>query len=338
MLAARLHKFGEPLRIEDIPRPVPQEGEILIEVEASGVCHSDLHLASGDWPAFAKLIKLPLILGHEVVGRVVELGPGVDRELLGKRVGVPWVYWSCGECVACRAGRENICRSRMITSVSVDGGYAQYILAKASHAPRVPDELSAVEAAPLFCAGVTVYRALRNAELRAGQRVAIFGIGGLGHLAVQIAAAWGAEVIAVDISEDKLSFARESGATKLLNARERDAGAELAAAGGVDVALVAAGNRAAYDSAFAAVGVNGAVVVVGLPPEPVSFDAGRLVRNEARVLGSAVGTREDVRATLALAAAGKLHCRTESRPLEKINEIFDEMRAGKILGRVVLAP
>ena len=338
MLAARLHKFGEPLRIEEIPRPVPGAGEVVIEIEASGVCHSDLHLASGDWPAFAKLIKLPLILGHEVVGHVVELGEGVAPEMMGARVGVPWVYWSCGECVACRAGRENICRSRMITSVSVDGGYAQYMLAKASHALPVPDQLSAAEAAPLFCAGVTVYRALRNAEMRAGQRVAVFGVGGLGHLAVQIAAAWGAEVIAVDISQDKLDFARESGAHQLLNAKECDAGAELAASGGVDVALVAAGSRAAYDAAFAAVGFAGAVVIVGLPPEPVSFDPGRLVRNEARVLGSAVGTREDVRATLALAASGKLHCRTESRPLEKINEIFDQMKRGEILGRVVLAP
>lgn len=339
MRAALLHEFGKPLSIEDVARPVPAAGEVLLEVEACGVCHSDLHVALGDWPNFAKLIHWPLILGHEVVGKIVEVGEGVPAGLRGARVGVPWIYWTCGECVSCRENRENICKSRAITGVSVNGGYAEYMLAKATHVIAVPDSLSAPEAAPLFCAGVTVYRALRQAEARAGQRIAIFGAGGLGHLAIQIAAALGAEVLAVDISEEKLQFAREAGATTTLNAATQPrVAAEISASGGVHIALVAAGTKAAYDSAFGSLRPGGVVAVVGLPPEPLSIDAGLLVRNEARVVGSAVGTRQDVRETLALAAAGKLHCRTESRPLEQINEAFDAMRRGALLGRVVLAP
>ncbi len=339
MRAAVLHEFGKPLSIEEVARPAPAAGEVLIEVEACGVCHSDLHIALGDWPNFAKLIHWPLILGHEVVGRVVEIGDGVDAAIRGTRVGVPWIFWTCGECVSCREGRENICKSRVITGVSVNGGYAEYMLAKATHIIAVPDSLSSAEAAPLFCAGVTVHRALHQAEARAGQRIAIFGAGGLGHLAIQIAAALGAEVIAVDIADDKLQLAREAGASTTFNsATNTRAAAEISASGGVHIALVAAGTRAAYDSAFASLRPGGAVAVVGLPPEPLAIDAGLLVRNEARVIGSAVGTRQDVRETLALAAAGKLHCRTESRPLESVNEVFDAMRRGALLGRVVLAP
>jgi alcohol dehydrogenase, propanol-preferring len=339
MRAAVLHEFAKPLSIEQVARPAPAAGEVLIEVEACGVCHSDLHIALGDWPNFAKLIHWPLILGHEVVGRVAEVGDGVDAAIRGTRVGVPWIYWTCGECVSCREGRENICKSRVITGVSVNGGYAEYMLAKATHIIAVPDSLSSAEAAPLFCAGVTVYRALRQAEARAGQRIAIFGAGGLGHLAIQIAAALGAEVIAVDISDDKLQLAREAGASTTFNSTTNSrAAAEISASGGVHIALVAAGTRAAYDSAFASLRPGGVVAVVGLPPEPLAIDAGLLVRNEARVIGSAVGTRQDVRETLALAAAGKLHCRTESRPLESVNEVFDAMRRGALLGRVVLAP
>lgn len=338
MRAALLYKFGEPLQLEDVPRPEPGAGEVLLEVEACGVCHSDLHIALGDWPNFAKLIHFPLILGHEVVGRVAELGAGVDAQLGGARVGVPWIYWTCGECVSCRDGRENICKSRVITGVSVNGGYAEYMLAKASHVIPVPESLSSAEAAPLFCAGVTVHRALQQAHASAGQRIAIFGAGGLGHLAIQIAKALGAEVIAVDINDEKLALAREAGASQIFNSAKMKASAKIAAGGGADIVLVAAGTKAAYDSAFTSIRPGGTVLIVGLPPEPLSVDAGLLVRNEARVIGSAVGTREDVRETLALAAAGRLHCRTESRPLERVNDILEAMHRGELLGRVVVAP
>ncbi|HUK30142.1 MAG TPA: zinc-dependent alcohol dehydrogenase [Candidatus Acidoferrum sp.] len=338
MRAAVLHEFGKPLVIEDMAKPRPGAGEVLLQVEACGVCHSDLHLASGDWPAFAKLIKQRLIPGHEIVGRVVELGEGVDSILRGTRVGVAWVYWSCGNCVTCREGRENICQNRAITGVTVDGGYAEFMLAKASHVTPLPDALDSAEAAPLFCAGVTVVRALRNADVRAGQRVAVFGVGGLGHLAVQAAHAMGAEVIAVDVDESKLALARESGAAQTMNSAKVDAGAALRAAGGVHYALVATPAKAAYDAAFASPRPGGAVLIVGLPNEPLTFDAVKFARNEARVLTTVVGTRQDIRDTLALAAAGKLHCRVGKRPLSQINEIFGEMKRGEIMGRVVVTP
>jgi propanol-preferring alcohol dehydrogenase len=338
MRAAILHEFGKPLVLEDVARPSPGVGEVLLQVEACGVCHSDLHLVNGDWPAFAKLIKPRLIPGHEIVGWVTETGDGVDPAMLGARVGVAWVYWSCGNCVTCKEGRENICQNRAITGVTVDGGYAEFMLAKASHVIPVPDALDSAEAAPLFCAGVTVVRALRNADVRPGQRVAVFGVGGLGHLAVQAARAMGAEVIAVDVDDTKLALAMESGAAQTINSSKVDAGAELRAAGGVHYALVATPAKAAYDAAFASPRAGGAVLIVGLPNEPLTFDAVKFARNEARILTTVVGTRQDVRDTLALAAEGKLHCRVERRPLAQINEILEAMKRGTILGRVVVVP
>jgi propanol-preferring alcohol dehydrogenase len=336
--AANLHEFGKALVVEDAPRPSPGPGEMLIEIEACGVCHSDLHLASGDWPGFAKLIHWPLVLGHEVVGRVAEVGTGVDAGLHGTRVGVGWVYWSCGACANCLGGRENICQNRAITSVTVNGGFAEFIVAKASHSIPVPPELSPNEAAPLFCAGVTVYRALRNAEVKPGQRVAVFGIGGLGHLAVQVAHVMGAEVVAVDVDDAKLELARQSGAKHVLNSAKQDVAQELQSMGGMHLALVATSAGAAYQAAFAGLRAGGAVAIVGLPNEPIALDAAKLARNEARILSTVVGTRQDLRNTLALAAQGKIHCHTESRPLEQVNEVFDAMRRGTLLGRVVLVP
>jgi alcohol dehydrogenase, propanol-preferring len=338
MRAAVLHEFGQPLVLEDVPRPVPQEGEVLLQVEACGVCHSDLHLIRGDWPAFAKLVKRPLIPGHEVVGRVVEIGKTVAEELLDARVGVSWVFWSCGHCLTCREGRENICQNRAITGVTVNGGYAEFMIAKATHVIAIPDSLSATAAAPLFCAGVTVYRALRSAEVLRGQRVAVLGIGGLGHLAIQIARAMEAEVIAIDVDDAKLSLALESGAQQSFNSAKRDIGAELRNSGGVHLALVATPAKSAYDLAFTVLRPGGAVMIVGLPSEPLTFDAVKLARNEARILTSVVGTRQDVRGTLALADTDKLKCHVESRPLAQINEILNAMHSGTLLGRVVLVP
>src|SRR6266481_7509780 len=193
MKAAILHEFKTPLTIEDVEQPQPETHEVLIEVEACGVCHSDLHVADGDWPQLVPITRRPLILGHEIAGRVVEKGASVKHLEVGDHVGVPWVYWTCGECDFCREGNENLCTKQKITGVTVDGGYAEFVKVPASHAVRIPDGLSAIEAAPLFCAGVTVYRALRQARMVAGQRLAIFGIGGLGHFAVQLGRELGAE-------------------------------------------------------------------------------------------------------------------------------------------------
>ena len=336
MKAAVVREFGEALQVEEIPAPVPAPDEVLVQVEACGVCHSDLHLADGDWPQLAKIIKKPLILGHEVIGRVMDRGSAVTRPEPGERVGVPWIHWTCGKCELCREGCENLCLAQMITGATVDGGYAEFIKAKASHVVPVPESLDSIEAAPLFCAGVTVYRAIKNAGIRPGQRVAVFGIGGLGHLAVQIAAQRGARVIAIDIAPEKLDLALSLGAEKAFDASAADVRKEFRALGGAHFALVTSAAKVAYESAFTSLRRGGTLVVVGVPAEPLSIPVIAMVGAETRILSSSVGTREDLRETLEWAAAGKIRCRVEARPLDQINQIFDTMRRGTIFGRVVL--
>jgi propanol-preferring alcohol dehydrogenase len=334
MRAAIVREYKKPLSIEDTDKPVIADDEVLIKVEACGVCHSDLHLAEGDWKPLQKIIKQPLIPGHEVVGRVVEKGSNVSNLEIGDRVGVAWMHWSCGQCPMCLEGFENLCAKQIITGATVDGGFAEYIKAKASHAAKVPDALDSVEAAPLFCAGVTVYRAIKNAEVKPGQRVAVFGVGGLGHLAVQIAKSFGAEVIAVDVSDDKLEFARSLGADKTINAVTGNAVKEIRELGGAHVAVVTSGAKAAYDSAFSSVRGNGALMVVGMPSEDLTFPA--ILMREVKVMASATGTRADLREVLEMAACGKVRCHVETRPLDQINDVFEEMRRGNIAGRIVL--
>jgi alcohol dehydrogenase, propanol-preferring len=336
MKAAVLHKLKMPLSLEEVERPSPGENDVLVRVEASGVCHSDLHIIEGDWKQFGGITKLPLVPGHEIAGRVAEVGSAVRDLKPGDRVGVPWIHWTCGECEFCRAGFENLCSKQKITGCTVDGGYAEYIKAPASHATRIPDAISAAEAAPLFCAGVTVYRALKQAQLASGQRLAVFGVGGLGHLAIQVGKHMGAEVTAIDVADDKLALAATLGADRTLNAASTNVAREVRRAGGMHVVLVTAGSKAAYEAAFPCVRPTGCLMVVGLPAE-ICFPPIMMAAGEVRVQASAVGTRQDLAEVLALAAAGKLHCQVATRPLADVNAILDEMRAGKISGRVVLA-
>jgi propanol-preferring alcohol dehydrogenase len=339
MRAAVLPDFGRPLDVMDLPVPEPREGEVLVQVEACGVCHSDLHIVDGDSPGFRSATKPQLVPGHEVVGRVARLGAGVSHLHVGQRVGVAWLHNSCGQCEQCREGNENLCRNgAQVTGMTVDGGYAQFMRAVASHALPVPDALSAEAAAPLFCAGVTTYRALKNAHAGPGQRVAVFGIGGLGHVAVQIARAMGAEVIGLDVSDDKLALARELGAAHVLNAADRESVKAIKRMGGAHVAVVTSAVPAAYEAALRCLRPTGTLSVVGLPPEPLRFAALALVNSEVRIVGSSVGTRDDTRAVLDLAAAGKVRCLVETRALSDVNAVFDAMRAGRIRGRVVLDP
>ncbi len=336
MKAAVLADFGQPLVLQDVARPVPEADEVLLQVEVCGVCHSDLHIALGDLPGFRGVTKPRLIPGHEVVGRVVAKGAAVDHLQIGDRVGVAWLHSACGVCEQCREGRENLCRKGVVTGLMVDGGYAEFMRAKGSHALRVPEVLTSEQAAPLFCAGVTVYRALKNAQVAAGQRVAVFGIGGLGHLAVQVARAFGAEVIALDVSDDKLALARELGATTTLNVADPEALKTIRKLGGAHVAVVTSAAKAAYDMAFKCLRPAGTLAVVGLPTEALSFQALGIVGNEIRIVGAAVGTREDMRAVLDLAVAGELRCQVETQPLAEVNEVFARMQRGGISGRVVL--
>lgn len=333
MKAAIVREYKQPLQIEEIPSPTPDSDEVLIKVEACGVCHSDLHIAEGDWTHLLRIIKRPLIPGHEAVGRVVQVGDKVSNLKVGDRVGVAWTHWTCGECELCKEGHENLCSSQSITGATVDGGYAELMTAKASHALKVPDFLSSEEAAPLFCAGVTVYHAIKKSGIKPGQRLAVYGIGGLGHLAVQIGKCFGAQVIAIDIADDKLEFARRLGADITINA-SADVAKQIRKMGGAHVAVVTSAAKAAYDSAFYAVRSSGTLMVVGMPAEDLSFPA--IMMREISIMSSATGTREDVREVLELAALGRVRCQVETRPLDQVNEVFDEMRQAKITGRVVL--
>lgn len=337
MKAAVLQTFAAPLALLELPLPEPGPDEVLLQVQACGVCHSDLHIIDGDTPAFKAGTKAQLIPGHEVVGTVVKKGADVSHLAVGQRVGAAWLHWACGQCEQCLEGRENLCRKGTVSGMTVDGGYAEFMRAKASHAIPVPDALTSAEAAPLFCAGVTSYRAIHQAGVGPGQRVAIVGIGGLGHLAVQIARALGAEVIALDVADDKLAAAKALGAAHVFNALAPDAAKAVRNLGGAHVVVVTSAARAAYDLAMKCLRPGGTLSVVGLPPQPLQFGALQLVGGEFRIIGSAVGTRDDLRATLDLAARGLLHCDVHTRPLSDVNAVLDDMRAGTLAGRTVLS-
>jgi propanol-preferring alcohol dehydrogenase len=337
MKAAVLREFKKPLLLEEIERPTPGREEVLIEVEACGVCHSDLHVADGDWGQFASIVKKPLILGHEIAGRVIEKGPQVRELQIGDRVGVPWIHWTCGECEFCLGGNENLCPRQKITGVTVDGGYAEFVKAPASYAVKIPDGLSSMEAAPLFCAGVTVYRALKRANIARGQTLAVVGVGGLGHLAVQIGREMGAEVTAIDISEEKLALAKSFGAAATLNAGAADIGQRLRSIGGFHATLVTSAAKAAYDLAFNSLRPAGILLAVGLPAENICFPPIMMAAREVRIHATAVGTRQDLREVLAMAAAGKIRCQVATYPLADANAVLNQLRRGEISGRAVLA-
>jgi alcohol dehydrogenase, propanol-preferring len=336
MQAAVLHEFKTPLTVEEVPRPQINPDEVLLQVEVCGVCHSDLHVADGDWPQLAAIVKKPLILGHEIVGRVVERGASVDNVQLGERVGVPWVHWTCGQCEFCREGNENLCVKQRITGVMVDGGYAEYAKAPASHVVRIPETLSSEQAAPLLCAGVTVHRALKQSKISAGQRLAVFGIGGLGHIAVQLGRAAGAEVTAIDVTEEKLALAKSLGAFRILNAAKSNVVKEVRGSGGVHVAIVTSASKSAYDTAFYCVRPTGTLLAVGLPAKEISFPPIMMAAGEIQIKASAVGTREDLREILAMAAAGTVHCQVTTRPLAGVQEILGQLSRGEVSGRAAL--
>jgi propanol-preferring alcohol dehydrogenase len=330
MKAAVLSGFREPLTIEDRERPVAGPGEIVIRVHACGVCHSDLHVADGDWDAVKKITRLPVIPGHEIAGDVAEVGRDVNNWSLGDRAGLPWLYETCGQCHYCARGQETLCAKQTITGVMVDGGFAGYVKAKATHATRIPPGLDYHEAAPLFCAGLTVYRALRQSEVAAGQTLAVYGIGGLGHLAVQLGRIRGAEVAAVDVRDEKLDLARELGASVTVNTAMGEKTPRA------DAAIVCSASAKAYEAALRSLKRGGALVVVGMPAETIALDAVNLVGGELRILSSAVGTRQELAELLDIAASGQVRCRIESHPFENVGEIFNRMRRGQIAGRAVL--
>ena len=336
MKAAVVREFGKPLSIDEVPIPQPGPGMIQVAIRASGVCHTDLHAAEGDWPVKP---NPPFIPGHEGVGYVSAVGAGVKHVKEGDRVGVPWLYTACGCCRHCLGGWETLCEQQQNTGYSVNGGFAEYVVADPNYVGHLPKNLDFLEIAPVLCAGVTVYKGLKVTDTKPGDWVVISGIGGLGHMAVQYAKAMGMNVAAVDIDDEKLAFARKLGATVTVNAatdpnpaatikRETDGGAQ-----GV---LVTAVGRKAFEQAIGMVARGGTVALNGLPPGDFPLDIFGMVLNGITVRGSIVGTRLDLQESLEFAGQGKVKAPVQSAKLEDINDIFAKMHKGQIEGRMVL--
>ena len=336
MKAAVVREFGKPLSIDEVPIPEPGPGMIQVRIQASGVCHTDLHAAEGDWPVKP---NPPFIPGHEGVGFVSAVGKGVKHVKEGDRVGVPWLYTACGCCRHCLGGWETLCEQQQNTGYSVNGGFADYVVADPNYVGHLPKNVDFVEIAPVLCAGVTVYKGLKVTDTKPGDWVVISGIGGLGHMAVQYAIAMGMNVAAVDIDDEKLAFARKLGATVTVNAAtDPDPAATIKREtdGGAQGVLVTAVGRKAFEQAIGMVSRGGTVALNGLPPGDFPLDIFGMVLNGITVRGSIVGTRLDLQESLDFAGQGKVKATVQSAKLEDINDIFAKMHKGQIEGRMDL--
>lgn len=333
MRSAVVRQLGTPAQVEERPVPQPGPGQILIRLEACGLCHTDIHAMRGDWPVKP---NLPLVPGHEGVGIVEALGEGVTTRQVGQRVAMPWLGHACGECRYCVDGRENLCESQYNNGYAVDGAYAEYMLADARYAVVVPDGVTPLDAAPLTCAGVTTYAAIKNAHVIPGETVAVFGVGGLGHLAVQYARLVGAKVIAVDVTEEKLALATELGADHTVNARTTDPVEAIRDLGGADVAVVLAVAPAVFRQSFDALNRGGRLVLVSLPADgTITLPIFETVLKGISVIGSIVGTRQDLTEVFTLHAAGRTRVITETRDLDQVNSAVDEVLEGTVPARLV---
>jgi len=335
MKAAVVKAFGKPLVIEDVPIPVPGPGELLVKLKACGVCHTDLHAASGDWPVKP---MPPFIPGHEAAGIVAALGPGVTDYKVGEAVGVAWLHDACLRCEYCETGWETLCEHQHNTGYSVNGGFAEYVIASAAFAARLPANVNFAKIAPILCAGVTTYKGLKETDTRPGEWVVISGVGGLGHVAIQYAKAMGLKAIGLDIADDKLKLAMEAGAEHAVDALDKDAVERVVqiTGGGAHGVLVTAVSTPAFAQALKMVRRKGTVSLVGLPPGEFPTPIFDVVLKRITVRGSIVGTRRDLDEAIAFAAEGKVQAEVTTAPLSQINAIFDRMKAGKIDGRVVL--
>jgi propanol-preferring alcohol dehydrogenase len=336
MRASVVTGFTSPLQIVQTEVPVPAAGQVLVRIEASGLCHTDIHAARGDWPVRP---TPPFTPGHEGVGIIEEVGPGVTEHAVGDRVALPWLGFACGMCEYCVSGRETLCARQLNTGYSIDGAHAEYAVAWARYAVAVPAGIDPLEAAPLTCAGVTTYKAVKVAGVRPGERVAIFGIGGLGHLAQQYAQIFGAQTIAVDVTADKLALARDLGATWTVDAVETDVVTEIGTIGGADVAVVLAAEPTVLEQAHACLRPGGRLVLVSLPRDNVMrLPIFETVLRGITVIGSIVGTRADLAEVFRLHAAGRTRVSYEVRKLDEINNAIEDVLAGKVTARIVLTP
>ncbi|VVJ21680.1 Alcohol dehydrogenase (EC [Amycolatopsis camponoti] len=333
MKAAVVTAFGSPLQIQDLPIPEIGPDEVLVRVEHSGLCHTDIHAAHGDWPVKP---TPPFVPGHEGIGVIQEVGSAVRNRSIGQRVAIAWLGYACGECRYCNSGRETLCEHQQNSGYSVNGAFAEFAAISAAFATPVPEGVSSRDAAPLTCAGVTTYKAIKVAGVAPAETVAVFGIGGLGHLALQYARIAGGFTIGVDVTADKLALATELGADHVVNATDGDPADAIQALGGADVAVALAASPASFDQAFRSLRRGGRLVCVALPADgtmtlPI-FDT---VLGGKSVVGSIVGTRNDLADVFALHAAGRTRVVAVDRKLDEVNDSIADVLAGRVPARIV---
>lgn len=333
MKAAVVHQLGQPLTVEERELAAPGPHQVLVRIEASGLCHTDIHAARGDWPVQP---TPPFVPGHEGIGIVEEIGSQVTAVSVGDRVAMPWLGAACGHCGDCLRGWETLCLEQQNTGYGIDGGYAERALADSRYVVKVPEGVSPLEAAPLACAGVTTYKAVKVAGVRPTDLVLISGIGGLGHLALQYAKIFGGTVVAVDVTDEKLALARELGADYVIDARTQDVAAEVNALGGADVAIGLAVSTESFTASYRALRRGGRLVLVAMPADGVLevpiFD---LVLGGKSVIGSIVGTRADLAEVYELHALGRTRVIYETRDLQQVNEAFEQILSGEVPARLV---
>lgn len=331
MRAALLASPQAPIQITEVPKPKPGPGEVLIKMETCGICHSDLFLSGRP-----KLPMTPLILGHEGIGLVEELGSGVTNLKPGDRVGMGFLYSACGECDYCKSGGENYCAKQLQTGYTAHGALAEYAVAAAGFVARIPAGLSPLQAAPLCCAGLTAYKALRTADLKPGEWIVLFGAGGLGHLAVQLAKKWGLKVAVVDVVPAKLEQAVRLGADLVINGAVQKPKDALKSVGGAAGAITFTGSKAAIEQAFPTLRTNGILVLAGLCTEPVNLPVLQTVLSAMRISGIFIGTPRDLQEIVNLAASGVPHVDVEPCVLDDVPKMFERMREGSLVGRAVV--
>jgi len=335
MKAAVVRQFGRPLNIEEVPIPSPGPGEVLVKIMATGVCHTDLHAADGDWPV--KPVP-PFIPGHEGAGIVAAVGAGVTTLKEGDPVGIAWLHDACGCCEHCITGWETLCETQHDSGYSVNGSFAEYAIGSAAYVARLPANVDFVAMAPILCAGVTTYKGIKETEARPGEWIAISGIGGLGHVAIQYAKAMGLHIVALDVTDEKLALARSLGAELAINAKAPDVVAQVLkqTGGGAHGVLVTAVSPPAFSQALQFVRRKGTVSLVGLPPGDFATPIFDVVLKRITLRGSIVGTRKDLAEAIEFASEGKVKAHIHQRPLEDINGVFADLKNGNVDGRIVV--
>ena len=334
MRVAHVARPKGPLEVVEREIPEPGAGQVRIKIEACGVCHSDAMTKEGLWPG----IQYPRVPGHEIAGVIESMGAAVAGWKEGQRVGVGWHGGHCGYCDSCRRGDFVTCQvAPQVPGIAYDGGYAEYMIAPAGTLALIPDELSAVEAAPLMCAGVTTYNSLRHSGARPGDLVAILGIGGLGHLGVQFAAKMGFKTVAIARGMDKEPLAKKLGASSYVDSKTQDPAAELLKLGGAKVVLATVTSADAMSATLGGLGVNGKLIILGAAAEPLQVAAIPLILGRRSILGWPSGSSIDSQDTLTFSLLTGVRAMTELFPLERAAEAYEHMMSGKARFRAVLS-